>query len=135
MKNLIIGLFLTGTAVQAQTYYESSRLEEAKYSYDTGEYDFRDARWEDTRFIVHREWFAIEVEPGRFIKTAWALSHKSEDLGDCYILEGDTDLFCLDHEDNKVFLFLDFIASKEKFEWGVVLSKIEKIKPFKVDWE
>ncbi len=126
---------LLGTVTQAQDYYRSLSYEQVSYDFANEEYGFRESKLEDTRFITHREYLALETSPGSFIKISSAYSHNDRKLGDCYIMSSDKDMYCLDSEDNKVWIFLDFQEEEELFKSAVVLTDIEKIEPFKITWK
>lgn len=131
MRILIVCLFLLGGMVQAQDYYVSSRYSSHKYNEITHEFTTLGSKWEKTRIIISKEYFALEKKDNSFI-TGWWVYYGDETLGECYITEGDKGKICLDTEDNLIYVLSDYSETINKWVSVTILSKIERIEPFNI---
>ncbi len=131
MRILIVCLFLLGGMVQAQDYYKSKKY--SVYNYDplTHEYDKLGSKKLDTRIIVGADYFALEKDEGGFI-TGWWVYYATEELGKCYITQGDASKICLNTETNEVYVFTEYVDSLKKWKFATVLKDIVGVEPFNV---
>ena len=132
---LLIAFSFIGIIANAQDYYMAKYSEKWEYNYRLGKYKEVDATIEYTRMILHREWFSLEKTEDNFIMWEWVYFEHIENLGECYIVEGDNAMGCINSDDNKFFLFVNFNKETEKWDDALVLSDIHKIPSFKVDWK
>ena len=136
MKKLILLLaLLASSATFAQDYYMAKHSEQWEYNYRLGKYREVDATTEYTRMIMHREWFSLEKTEGNFVKWEWVYFKHLEGLGECYIVEGDNAMGCINSDENKFFLLVNFNKETENWDDALVLSDIHKIPSFQVDWK
>lgn len=110
----------------AQASYMSKHSAVWKFDYYLGEYEKVREEKVRTRFVTHREWFALEIDD-EFIKWEWAYLQNFEYLGECYITEGDHGMACINSKDNIFFVFSEFNEETEQWQLGLVLSDIHKI--------
>ena len=136
MKKLILLLaLLASNATFAQDYYMAKYSEKWEYNYRLGKYTEVDATKEYTRIILHREWFALEKTEENFLRWEWVYFQDLENLGECYIVEGDNAMGCINYNDDKFFLFVNFNKQTENWDDTLILSDIHKIPSFQVNWK
>ena len=135
MKKLILLLaLLASSATFAQDYYMAKHSEKWEYNYLLGKYKEVDATAEYTRMIMHREWFSLEKTEGNFVKWEWVYFKHLEGLGECYIVEGDNAMGCINSDENKFFLLVNFNKETENWDDALILSDIHKIPSFEIEW-
>jgi hypothetical protein len=136
MKKLILLLaLLASSATFAQDYYMAKYSEKWEYNYRLGKYTEVDATKEYTRIILHREWFALEKTEENFLRWEWVYFQDLENLGECYIVEGDNAMGCINYNSDKFFLFVNFNKQTENWDDTLILSDIHKIPSFQVNWK
>ena len=130
MRILIVCLFLLGSVVQAQDYYESSQWSLYEYDKIAKEYSKVGTHKESTRIIVSKEYFALEKSEGGFIVDLWDYD-ETDELGQWFIPRTKDGAICIGTTDSTVYVFSHFDRAIEKFTAVTALRRIKIIEPFK----
>ncbi len=132
---LIIATLLC-TVIQAQSYYEAARFDEYRWNEVSKEYEDRGGSWEDTRFILHKEYFTLEkdLQKETFYKWWWVYYGDNEQLGECHILENDAAKVCIDEDNQTLWILTGYDEEISRWTKAGALSRIKKIKPFLIHY-
>ncbi len=110
MRGLILGMLVlvcTNSQAQEATYLSKLQIEKV-YDADKDEYVRVSHQWDEQKFKIEREYFALELTGDTtYAKVWWAYYGKSESGSECYYTEKDLYKICVNYELDHVNIYSD----------------------------